>query len=138
MSLRISDLAPYLRSVQDTPFKWGEHDCLIFTNHAFREMYGEGWAEDWLGRYMRDGWPLKRKELQAEFGYRTFTEAVDGRLTRMQGVPPRGSLVTTKRARRWAIGNALGIAVGTKAAFVSRHGLVYHPIETIDKAWVKE
>ena len=130
-------LAGYLKSVRDIPFKWGEHDCLIFTNQAFREMCGEGWAEDWLGRYMRDGLPLKRKELQVEFGYRTFTEAVDKRLQRIGGVPPRGSLVTTKKARRWAIGNAMGISVGIKAAFLSKHGIVYHPIETIDKAWVK-
>jgi hypothetical protein len=133
----ISKLPAYLKSVQNKPFKWGEHDCLIFTNQAFREMCGEGWAEDWLGRYMRDGFPLKRKELQDEFGYRTFTEAVDKRLQRIEGVPPRGSLVTTKKARRWVIGSAMGISVGLKAAFVSKHGLVYHPIETIDKAWIR-
>lgn len=137
MSLRINNLAPYLKSIADTPFKWGVHDCLIFTNQAFREMYGVGWADDWLGRYMRDGQPMKRDDLKAEFGFASFTKAVDARLTRVQGVPPRGALVTTRRARRWVTGNAMGIATGAKAAFVGRHGIVYHPIDTIDKAWVK-
>ena len=132
----ISKLPTYLKSVKDVPFKWGQQDCLIFTNNAWREMYGYGWADDWLGRYMDGVRPLSRKELQEEYGYRTFTEAVDERLTRIDYLPPRGSLVTTRKARRWAIGNALGISVGTKAAFVAKDGIVYHPIETIDKAWI--
>lgn len=137
MSLRISELAPYLKSVARTPFKWGEHDCLTFTNGAFRAMYGTGWAEDWLGRYMLDGQPMGRDALRAEFGYASFTKAVDVRLTRVEGIPPRGALVTTRRARRWAIGSALGVSVGAKAAFVSKHGIVYHPINFTDKAWVQ-
>lgn len=137
MSLRISELAPYLKSVAQTPFKWGEHDCLTFTNGAFRAMYGVGWAEDWLGRYMRDGQPMGRDALRDEFGYLSFTKAVDARLTRVEGIPPRGALVTTRHARRWAIGSALGVSVGAKAAFVSKRGTVYHPINSIDKAWVR-
>lgn len=99
-------------------------------------MYGYGWAEDWLGRYMYGSRLLKREELQKEFGHKSFTEAVDQRLTRIDHIPPRGSLVATRRAKRWAIGSALGISVGTKAAFLSSQGLIYHPIETIDKAWI--
>jgi hypothetical protein len=40
----ISELHAYLREVAETPFKWGEHDCFIFTNNAFRRMYGVGWG----------------------------------------------------------------------------------------------
>jgi hypothetical protein len=135
--LEISKLPDYLKSVKDTPFKWGTHDCLIFTNRAWVEMYGYGWADDWLGRYMVDGQPMKRNQLQEEFGYKTFTKAVDDRLQRVEGVPPRGALVTTKRAERWAIGSALGISVGLKGAFLSSQGIVYLPIEEFDKAWIE-
>lgn len=121
----------------DTPFRWGEHDCLTFTNAAWREMHGHGWADDWLGRYMDGDRAFTRRELQEEFGFDTFTQAVDSRLQRVDHVPPRGALVTTRRARRWSIGGALGISVGIKAAFVSAHGITYHPIEMIDKAWVE-
>ena len=133
----VDNLPEYLKSVKDSPFKWGVFDCLTFTNGAWQEMYGYGWADDWLGRYMTDGQPMRRSQLQEEFGYQTFTKAVDDRLKRVEGVPPRGALVTTRKAKRWAIGNALGISVGLKAAFVSSEGLIYHPIETIDKAWVE-
>jgi hypothetical protein len=132
----ISKLPAYLKAVKDVPFKWGEHDCLIFTNNAWKAMHGHGWADDWLGRYMDGTRPLSRKELQEEYGYKTFVAAVDARLTRVNHIPPRGALVTTRKARRWAIGNALGICIGTKAAFVSKTGLTYHPIENIDKAWI--
>lgn len=100
-------------------------------------MYGYGWADDWIGRYMIDGRAMNRPQLQEEFGYDTFTKAVDARLRRFSGLPPRGALVTTRKARRWAIGNALGISIGLKAAFVTARGVMYHPIETIDKAWIE-
>jgi hypothetical protein len=35
------------------------------------------------------------------------------------------------------VGNALGISIGLKAAFVTTQGISYHPIETIDKAWIE-
>lgn len=133
----VDNLPEYLKSVKDSPFKWGVFDCLTFTNGAWQEMYGYGWADDWLGRYMTNGQPMRRNQLQEEFGYQTFTKAVDSRLQRVKGIPPRGALVTTRKAKRWAIGNALGISVGLKAAFVSSEGLIYHPIETIDKAWIE-
>lgn len=100
-------------------------------------MHGYGWADDWIGRYMVDGQPMRRPQLQEEFGYETFTQAVDDRLTRIKSIPPKGALVATKRAKRWAIGNALGISIGLKAAFVTTQGISYHPIETIDKAWIE-
>jgi len=80
--LKLDNLPPYLKKTRDIPFKWGVHDCLTFTNNAWHEMYGHGWADDWLGRYMIDGQPMKRSQLQEEFGYKTFTQAVDARLSR--------------------------------------------------------
>jgi hypothetical protein len=130
-------LNDYLKSVQDEPFAWGHHDCLTFTNTAFRVMHGTGWGDDLLGRYMTDrGRPMGRDQLRVEFGYWSFEAAVDDRLTRIGYVPPRGALVTTKHSQRWAIGVAMGISVGASAVFLSKQGLLYLPIEMIDKAWL--
>lgn len=79
---------------------------------------------------------MSREQLQQEFGFQTFTRAVDSRLRRVSGIPPRGSLITTKRARRWAIGSALGISLGLKGAFLGKDGIIHLPIEQFDKAWV--
>jgi hypothetical protein len=130
-------LNDYLKSVQGEPFAWGLHDCLTFTNTAFRVMHGKGWGDDLLGRYMTDrGRPMGRDQLRVEFGYWSFEAAVDDRLTRIGYVPPRGALVTTKHSQRWAIGVAMGISVGASAVFLSKQGLLYLPIEMIDKAWL--
>jgi len=137
----INALHTYLREVADEPFKWGVHDCFTFTNTAFRRMHGEGWADDWANRYLNgDKLPFKRTILQSEYGFETFEDAVDTKLKRVDNVPPRGALVTTSEGvpRTWYVGAAMGIAVGSSAAFLSTDGVVYLPIETIDNAWVKQ
>lgn len=129
-------LNKYLKDVKETPFAWGEHDCFTFTNNAFKEMHGEGWGDDLAGKYLGNlNMPYRRDKLRVIFGYRTFEDAVDDRLERLSSVPPRGSLVTTKHSQRWSIGVAMGISVGTSAAFLSKKGVMYLPIELIDKAW---
>lgn len=129
-------LNAYLMAVKDKPFEWGKHDCLTFTNNAYREMYGVGWADDWLGRYMKGAQLLRAKELKAEFGFNSFLPAVDQKLKRIDHVPPLGALVTTKEAQRWIIGVAMGICTGTKAVFLSKQGLLHLPLDNIHQAWV--
>lgn len=130
-------LNEYLKSVSEETFVWGQHDCLTFTNDAYRAMYGEGWAEDWLGRYMDDTRVLRRGELKKEFGYSNFDKAVDGKLHRLEHIPPLGALVTTKKARKWVTGVAMGICTGSKAVFLDKVGLVYLPLDDVEKAWVR-
>ena len=131
-------LNDYLKSVKDKSFEWGKHDCLTFTNSAFRAMYGEGWADDWLGRYMEGSRIFRRDELRKEFGFSTFTCAVDNKLSRINHIPPLGALITTKKSQRWVIGVAMGICTGTKAVFLSKEGMLYLPLDYIHQAWVKE
>ena len=131
-------LNDYLNSVRDKSFEWGEHDCLTFTNNAYKAMYGKGWADDWLGRYMNGSMALRRSELKKEFGFSSFTSAVDKKLHRIGHIPPLGALVTTKEAQRWIIGVAMGICTGTKAVFLSKEGMLFLPLDYIHQAWVKE
>lgn len=133
-------LNAYLREVRDRPFKLGQHDCLIFTNEAFRRMYGSGWADDWLGRYyVKHDYgirPLRKDQLKAEFGEFGFLSAVNKRLDRIDYTPPKGALIVSDRARRMTIDYALGISVGLKGAFLSDQGVVYMPLTDISAAWV--
>ena len=101
-------------------------------------MYGEGWAEDWLGRYLVDGKPIRRVELIKEFGYRDFGKAVDDKLKRIEYTPPIGALVTTKHAQRWITGVAMGISTGNKAVFLNKEGLLYLPFDYVEQAWIKD
>jgi hypothetical protein len=131
-------LIPYLRAQEGIPFAWGAHDCLTFTNGAWRAMYGHGWADDWLGRYLLNGKPRCREAMILEFGFKTFEEAVDLRLQPAGKYPPRGALVTTTHARRWVTGVALGICVGTHCAFLTDKGLTYLPLEMIKNSWIEK
>jgi hypothetical protein len=74
--------------------------------------------------------------MRDKFKAQTFDEAIERKLKAVNYVPPRGALVATKKIERWLIGYALGICVGTKAAFLSRAGVVYSPLDEIDKAWM--
>jgi hypothetical protein len=130
-------LSAYLKAVSATSFAWGSHDCLTFTNDAYKAMYGDGWADDWLGRYMDGNRVLRRKELKLEFGYNDFSKAVDDKLKRIDHVPPLGALVTTKKARKWITGVAMGVCAGSKCAFLDKVGVIYLPMDDIESAWVK-
>tara|TARA_R110001632_G_scaffold53915_1_gene132435 strand:+ start:1028 stop:1453 length:426 start_codon:yes stop_codon:yes gene_type:complete len=134
-------LNAYLKSVTGKRFAWGSNDCLTFTNDAWRSMYGHGWADEWIGNYMNDGKVIRRSELIAELhrlhGARTIEGAIDTRWQRVNHVPPLGALVTTKKARKWITGVAMGICTGSKCAFLDKEGVIYLPLDHIDAAWVR-
>lgn len=129
-------LNSYIREVRRQPFRWGVHDCLTFSNTAFKHYHGFGYADDWVGEYMNGDDPILPSKMRAKFGAQTFDEAIARKLQEVDHVPPRGALVATKKVERWLIGYGLGICVGTKAAFLSRAGVVYSPLSDIDKAWM--
>ncbi len=129
-------LTAYLKEVMDEPFRWGVHDCLTFTNEAWRRMYGHGWGDDLLGRYMRDGKPLGRDAMREEYGFNSLCDLLSLRLAKVDFVPPAGALVTTKQTRRWVTGVAMGICTGTRGAFVGDFGVVFMPLTDIESGWV--
>lgn len=135
------DLSIYLKEVKDKHFHWGEHDCLIFSNNAFKAYHDFGYAEDWFGRYSVGNEPKTTQEMREEFGVNSFDEMIDSKLTRIDYVPPKGAVVATKqnqhrhRALRF-IPYALGISIGTKAAFLQDEGVIYLPLDAITTAWI--
>jgi hypothetical protein len=131
-------LNDYIRANRGYGFQWHTNDCFVFTNNCFRAMYGIGYADDWLCKYTKNGIYLSREKLRKRFGANTLYEALETKLTRVDGVPPRGSLVTTKAARRWVINDALGISIGSSAVFLGKQSLEALPIETITSGWVLE
>lgn len=135
----IKRLNAFLKQVGGRHFSWGDWDCLIFTNEAFRAMHGVGWADDLLRRYMHGGKLLTREQIRREYGYQAVDEMLRDRLTQAHNVPPRGALVIggPETVEAGYLGVGFGISVGSSAAFLSASGVVYCPIETIDSAWVR-
>jgi len=128
-------LNQYIAEVRLKPFVFTEHDCLTFTNNAFRKMYGEGWADDWLGRYDKGSRP---KQLQEEFGYKSLLKGIDDKLTRIKYVPPLGALIATKEAERWITGFSLGISNGKCGVFLSEKGLMQLPFDVVNYSWIRQ
>ena len=135
MTPDLQALNDYIRQVRFKPFKWFERDCFIFTNEAFRKMYGRGYADDWAERYVKSGRYLRKKELIAEFGYSNIHDALSDKLIPISSFPPKGALVTTKGNNNWIISEALGIAFGSSALFLGKDRLESLPIEKITKAY---
>ena len=131
---KISRLNEYLSEVCDVPFEWGVHDCFTFTNGAWKAMYGQGWAEDWLGKYMIEGKPMRRDELRKTFRFGGIDAALRSRLAPYDR-PVLGSLVTTNRSQRWMIGVAMGISLGSRCVFLSKDGLIKLNAEDVQSSW---
>jgi hypothetical protein len=131
---KISRLNEYLSEVCDVPFEWGVHDCFTFTNGAWKAMYGQGWADDWVGRYMIEGKPMRRGELRKTFRFGGIDAALRSRLTPYDR-PVLGSLVTTNKSQRWMIGVAMGISLGSRCVFLSKDGLIKLNAEDVQSSW---
>ena len=131
---KISRLNEYLSEVCDVPFEWGVHDCFTFTNGAWKAMYGQGWADDWVGRYMIEGKPMRGDELRKTFRFGDIDAALRSRLTPYDR-PVLGSLVTTERSQRWMIGVAMGISLGSRCVFLSKDGLIKLNAEDVQSSW---
>lgn len=131
-----ANLNAYLKNIEDIPFEWGVHDCFTFTNNAFRAMYGVGYADEWMGRYMsKDGTqPRTANSLRREFKVSDIIQGLSSVMTRVDQ-PVFGSLVTTSKNQRWITGIALGISIGSRAIFLSTDGLIRLNIEDVESAW---
>ena len=129
-------LNSYLKSVRDSKFKWGENDCLTFTNNAWRVMHGFGWADEWIGEYTSRSTILSRRKLIEKFGFSSIIDAIDQKLSPVVGVPPTGALVVTKTDQCRGVGYALGINLGSKSAFISELGVIFVSVSEIEKSWI--
>lgn len=130
-------LINYVKAQRGRKFVLGEHDCFTFTNGAWRVMHGAGYADHFIGKYADLGPKQFAKLMKDSFGHCSMVDALDAGMSRVDGFPPRGSLVVTKSARPYFTGYALGIAMGINAVFLGDNTVEYIPIEMIDGAWVK-
>ena len=100
MTPDIEALNAYIDEVKNTAFQWHSFDCFMFTNTAYQRMFGVVYADCWIGKYIdSSGLYMKREALRETFKAQTLEEAIDRKLKRIDYVPPRGALVTTKHAR---------------------------------------
>ena len=128
----------YIDGVRHEQFSWGIHDCFTFTNEAVRAMTGEGYGDDWAGRYLTaTGKPKTLRMIQKEYGFDTLASALDSRLECLSGPTyPRGSIVTCQGlSENNTTGHALGISVGARSVFIGKDGLQFLPSDMCERGW---
>ena len=131
-----SQLNAYLALNSTKGFSLGTHDCLLWVNGAYEALNGEPIDAREISRYKSHGPAAVLRSVRERFGAETLTEALDHMLTRVDGIPPRGAIVSTKKAAMKHANAALGIANGNVALFLGQKGYEPLPIDEIDWAWI--
>lgn len=128
---RPAALAAIIEAHRETPFAWGVHDCCLWAATAVQVQTGEDPAARLRGTYATEAEAVAL--IKREFAGRI--ENIPGRFG-FQRVPvlscQRGWLVSKVFSET---GTALGICVGTKAAFAAKAGLLFAPMSECRKAW---
>jgi|DEB0MinimDraft_6_1074348.scaffolds.fasta_scaffold03871_3 hypothetical protein len=132
------NLAQYLEDLRDYPFRWGQNDCITFTNRCAEILTGEGYCDDWLGQYTdgKSAFIHYRRKL-SEQGYSNIFDALDGRLERFtERFPPRGTLVGRESEdMAGVLPIAMGVVVSDLAAFLTADGLILSNLSDSDLFW---
>lgn len=131
MSKKLDDWQPrlvsYLRSISNTPFKWGEHDCFIFTGECVKAMTGNDYVDSVKGKYTNAD---KANELAKQHGFKSHFHYIGktfpARPSRLHA--QRGDIILAK-------GGVLGICQGAVIYAAGDNGLVAIPATETKKAF---
>lgn len=128
-------LIEYIKGQRNKRFEIGKHDCLTFTNGAWRSMHGRGYADDVIGEYADLGPKQFNLFMTNKFGSPCLLNAISQRLSPAGRYPKKGSLVAMKTERPYFSGYALGISLGVTSVFIGETDVVYMPTDQVEGAW---
>jgi len=129
-------LIAYLNAQRGKRFELGVHDCLTFTNGAWRAMHGSGYADDVMGQYASLGRKDFAKWMWEKYNTTDLRNALTSKLTPVDGFPPKGALVISSMARPYFTRYALGIACGVTAVFLGGEDMIYISVNEVEGAWL--
>ena len=113
---------------QHKPFKWGEHDCILWAANVVRALTGEDYGAEWRGTYDS---ALSAARLINELG------GAEALVTRFLGEPIPvlmanvGDVLLLKQGD-W---DMLAICNGQTMLAPGEHGLAVHETASALKAW---
>lgn len=131
-------LLRYIDSQRGKSFQLGSHDCFTFTNGAWKEVYGHGYADDFIGTYDGLGPKAFANNMVNHFGSANLEEAFDSRWTRSSiDELDRGGIVLSATEDRYYTRHAIGIKTSpVRAVFVGAEDLVYKPLNDCFGGWI--
>lgn len=113
-------------------FRWGVLDCCMFAAEVLEQLHGRDFATDWRGKYRSHAGALRLIEQHG---------GLEPILTEILGtpVPPltvrRGDPVLARDSGRFHDGEAVGIADGRLAVFMTSDGLMTLPLARCAMGW---
>lgn len=121
-------LASEIEKAKNIGFEWGAHDCATWAFDVRCRLTGIDGAAAWRGRYRT---ALGSARTLRRLGVAT----IDGLARRFLGEPvaagyaQRGDIVLASES------DALGICLGSRAAFLAPSGLTFRPMTEIRYGW---
>lgn len=130
-------LSAYIQSVYTRPFRFGQHDCILFSASAAEAMTGVDIAADFRGRYQDKKGAAAILKSQGEG---TLLRTLDAVLDRRKpSRARRGDFVMFERSVGVCLGGEAAFVgeerLADKAGVVMRSGLVMIPRRLWAKAW---
>lgn len=124
-------LAASIEAARCRPFRWGAHDCVLWSAEVVAAMTGTDLAADWRGSYDD---ALGARRLLQRLGASDAARLAGNLL---------GNSVPVAQARRGDVvaidtldhGLALGICTGQQTAFTGPEGLLFAPTLGCVQAW---
>ena len=121
-------LSAYVEQRRNKPFAWGSDDCCLFAADWVQACTGTDYASAWRGRYT--GRLGAARFLEEAGGLGTLVDSL-GLVRVLPLQASRGDVVAQDNGR----GLALGICIGSGAAFAAETGLVFASMQNIKTAW---
>ena len=133
METRVSNwenlLVKYLEDCRDKPFKWGEHDCALFTAKWEKILTNNSRFSEFFNKYKT---ALGSFKALKKYGKGNLVSTVDAKLEKIDKKKiTRGDIVSVNTNE----GIALGIYTGNKIAVVSLDGLIFLSLDDAIDCW---
>ena len=128
----------YIEESRFRPFSWGDHDCITFANKACKLQRGEGFADEFLGKYKTaKGALITYKRWLMSTDHKDLVSAVDSRLMRLNtNIPPIGSIVAEKHEDQdGVLPIVFGVCIGRVVCFVGTCKLSIEPVTSDMMFW---
>lgn len=120
-------LEEMIEGARERPFSWGTHDCATWAADVVQALTGRDLGSAWRGSYntVRGAMAAVKK--------RGADDLCDA-LTLELGAPLPG-IWLARRGDIVSDGDALGVCVGSHAAFLGSNGLVFQRMTHCNVAW---
>lgn len=120
----------YIKTVEETPFKWGVNDCCLFACNCVEVMTGSDPGAEYRGKYKTAKGSVRALK---KYG----GGSIENAFTRVFGQihPPllahRGDLALVDTP----LGLAVGVVLGSQVKCVGETGLVTVPLNSVKGVW---